>query len=628
MCGLAGVLTFQGDPLPDRQRLGAIADTLRHRGPDAEGFFLDDAAAPAVALVHRRLSIIDLSHVADQPLANEDGTVQVALNGEIYNFRELREELAARHTFRSQGDSEVIAHLYEERGLDAIPALDGMFAIVIWDAGRRRLVLARDPFGKKPIYYWTDGRRLFFASEIKALLAGGVPAEMNEAALGEYLAFGYVPTPGAFFRGIRKLPPASLLVADAGGVHEPQAYWDLSFAPAGEAKPVAMGEAKERVLELLTSAVRKRLIADVPLGLLLSGGVDSSAVAALMARLIPGKLKTFTVGFEGASAYDEREPAGRVARHVGSEHYPSVVEPHAAELIETLLHHHDEPFGDSSALPTYLVAREARRHVTVAVNGDGGDETFAGYERFHAAVLADRIPRPARSALRAAARLLPEGSDYLGTLRRIRRFTDKATRPFDERIFGWSTFFDLPEIAALDADAVFDRERILSSYRENLARCASASPLSRLLYLNARTYLLDDLLPKMDRMTMAHGLEARSPFLDRSLVEYVAGLPDDLKRRGSRGKVVLRAAVADLVPKEILDRPKHGFGVPLGDWFRGELRSMVEDTLLSQPRLGRRLKVDGVRRMFADHLAGRVDRGHQLWTLLTLELWLRKHGFE
>ena len=628
MCGLAGVLTLRGDPLPDRGSLSAVAQALRHRGPDAEGFFVDDVAAPGVALIHRRLSIIDLSHVADQPLGNEDGTVQVALNGEIYNFRELRQELAARHTLRSQGDSEVIAHLYEERGLEAIPALDGMFAIVIWDARERRLVLARDPFGKKPFYYWTDGRRLVFASEIKALLAAGVPGEMNEAALGEYLAFGYVPTPGTFFRGIRKLPPASILVADAGGVREPQAYWDLRFAPAGETKPVAMAEAKERVRELLTAAVRKRLIADVPLGLLLSGGVDSSAVAALMARLAPGKLKTFTVGFEGAFAYDEREPAARVARHVGSEHQASVVEPHAAALVETLLHHHDEPFGDSSALPTYLVAREARRHVTVAINGDGGDETFAGYERFHAAVMAEWIPRPARLAMRAAARLLPEGGDYLGTLRRIRRFTDKATRPFDERIFGWTTFFDLPEIAAMDADAVYDRDRILGSYRRTLARCAEASPLSRLLYLNARTYLLDDLLPKMDRMTMAHALEARSPFLDRALVEYVATLPDDLKRRGGRGKLVLRAAIADLVPKEILDRPKHGFGVPLGDWFRGELRPMVEDTLLSRPRLGRRLKVDYIQRMFADHLAGGVDRGHQLWTLLTLELWLRKHGFD
>ncbi|HET7291003.1 MAG TPA: asparagine synthase (glutamine-hydrolyzing) [Vicinamibacteria bacterium] len=628
MCGLAGVLNLQGGSLPDQRSLEAVAEALRHRGPDAKGVFVDDGGAPAVALVHRRLSIIDLSHVADQPLGNEDGSVQVALNGEIYNFRELRAELSPLHTFRSQGDSEVIAHLYEDRGLDAIPALDGMFAVVIWDARERRLVLARDPFGKKPFYYWSDGRRLVFASEIKALLAAGVPAEMNEAALGEYLAFGYVPTPDTLFRGIRKLPPASVLVADAAGVHEPRAYWDLSFPAAGETRPVGLDEAKERVLELLTAAVRRRLIADVPLGLLLSGGVDSGAVAALMARLAPGKLKTFTVGFEGALAYDEREPAARVARHVGSEHHASVVEAHAAGLVETLLHHHDEPFGDSSALPTYLVAREARRHVTVAINGDGGDETFAGYERFHAAVLADRIPRPMRGALRAAARLLPEGADYLGTLRRIRRFTDKATRPFDERIFGWTSFFDLPEIAALDADAVFDPERVLGSYRRALARCASASPLSRLLYLNARTYLLDDLLPKMDRMTMAHALEARSPFLDRALVEYVASLPDGLKRRGARGKVVLRAAIADLVPGEILERPKHGFGVPLGAWFRGELRPMVEDTLLSQPRLGRRLKLDHIRRMFADHLAGRVDRGHQLWTLLTLELWLRKHGFE
>jgi asparagine synthase (glutamine-hydrolysing) len=624
MCGIAGIVSFDGRP-PGAAELAAMGDALRHRGPDTAGYHVDAAAAPAAGLVHRRLSIIDLSTAADQPLGNEDGSVQVMLNGEIYNFRELRPGLAARHTFRSQGDTEVIAHLYEERGEEAIAALDGMFALAIWDAQRRRLVLARDHFGKKPLYYWHDARRLVFGSEIKALLAAGVGVEMAEENLGEYLGFGYVPTPRTLFRGIHKLPPASFLVVDAGGVAAPRSYWDLRFPPRGEAARVSLRDAADRVRDLLFAAVRKRLVADVPLGLLLSGGVDSAAVAAIMARLVPGRVRTFTVGFEGDRFWDERPYAAQVARHLDTEHQDSVVRPEAGSLLETLLDHHDEPFGDSSALPTYLVAREARARVTVALNGDGGDETFAGYDRFHAALLADRIPPPLAHALKAAARLLPAGASPFATRRRIRRFAEKATLPFVERIFSWSSFFDLPTLRSLDGDSVAERERILSSYREALERCSGASLLSRLLYLNARTYLLDDLLPKMDRMTMAHGLEARSPMLDRALIEYVATLPDGLKRRGGRGKIVLKKAVADMLPPGIVTRRKHGFGVPLGEWFRGELKPLVESLLLDRPRVARWLRPDALKALFAEHLSGRSDRGHQLWTLLTLELWLRKH---
>jgi asparagine synthase (glutamine-hydrolysing) len=602
-----------------------MADAVRHRGPDAVGFHVDAAAAPSVGLAHRRLSVIDLSVAADHPVANEDGSVQVMLNGEIYNFRELRRPLEDRHRFRSQGDTEVIAHLYEERGTEAFAALDGMFAIALWDARRKRLVLARDAFGKKPLYYWVDDRRFVFGSEIKALLAAGVPVEMADEHLAEYLGFGYVPTPATLFRGIRKLPAASFMVVDGNGVGDPIPYWDVRFPADGQARKVGAHEARETIRDLLTAAVRKRLVADVPLGLLLSGGVDSSVVAALMARLEPGRLKTFTVGFEGHSFYDERAHAERVARHVGAEHHASVVRPQAAELVETLLHHHDEPFGDSSALPTYLVAREARRHVTVALNGDGGDETFAGYDRFEAALLAERIPMALRRLLAAAVRALPQGSDFYGNLRRLHRFAHKAVLPLDERLFAWSTFFDLPELHALGGEGVVRNDSVLSSVRAALARCEGGSVLSRFLYLNFRTYLVDDLLPKMDRMTMAHGLEGRSPFLDRALVEYVATLPDEYKRRGGQGKVILKELASDLLPADILRRPKHGFGVPLGDWFRQELRAMVEDTLLSSPRLARWLRPKRVHTLLDEHLSRRADRGHQLWTLLTLELWLRKH---
>lgn len=627
MCGLGGIVVFDGPP-PEQDQLRRMGEALRHRGPDAEGTHLDVAGSPAVGLVHRRLSIIDLSQVADQPLPNEDGSVQALLNGEIYNFRELRQDLAHRHRFRSQGDTEVLVHGYEDWGDEVVSRLDGMFAIALWDGAKRRLLLARDAFGKKPLYYAYDGRRLVFASEVKALLAAGVPAEMAEENLGEYLAFGYVPTPRTLFRGIRKLEPASLLIADQRGMESPRRYWDLGFPEAGQEAKVRPEEAAERVRELLTEAVRKRLLADVPLGILLSGGVDSSAIAALAVRLTGGPVKTFTVGFEGDAYFDERPYAAQVARHLGTQHFDTVVRPEAAALLDTLLHHHDEPFGDSSALPTYLVAREARRQVTVALNGDGGDETFAGYDRFRAMLAAERLPQLWLWSARQLSRLLPQSGGPHTLLRRLRRFAQKAALPRLERMLAWSSFFDLEMLRRLDGGGAFDAERILGSYRQALEAQPRASMLSRILYLNARTYLLDDLLPKMDRMTMAHGLEARSPLLDRALIEYVAGLPDGLKRRGSQGKLVLKQAVADLLPKQILVRPKQGFGVPLGDWFRGELRPLVEDTLLATPRLARWLRLDAVRALFAEHLSGRSDHGHQLWTLLTLELWLRKHRFD
>jgi len=365
----------------------------------------------------------------------------------------------------------------------------------------------------------------------------------------------------------------------------------------------------------------------VPLGVLLSGGVDSGAVLALASRASSAPVNTFTLGFEGPAFYDERAPAARMAAHAGARHHESVVRPEAASLVTTLLRHHDEPFGDSSALPTYLVAREARKHVTVVLNGDGGDETFAGYERFRAELIAHRLPAPARAALRAAASLLPAGRTSYGTLRRLQRFARKSALPFLERTLAWHSFFEPQTLRELGRDAPIDLDAVLSSYREALARVNGASHLSRLLYLNARCYLLDDLLPKMDRMTMAHGLEARSPFLDRELCTYAASLPDGFKRRGANGKVVLKEALRGLVPDDLLRRPKQGFGLPLGEWFRGDLREMVSDTLMDRPRLAAHLRLDTVRSLWSEHLSGRADRGHALWTLLVLELWMRAHDF-
>jgi asparagine synthase (glutamine-hydrolysing) len=626
MCGIAGIVSFAGGPV-DEARLSRMAAAIAHRGPDAERLWIDAAGAPSVGLAHRRLAIIDLSHVADQPLGNEDGSVQAMLNGEIYNFAELRRAQEGRHAFRSHGDTETIVHGYEDEGEQIVARLDGMFALALWDANRRRLLLARDPYGKKPLYYWTDGRELLFASEIKALLAGGAPAELDASGLPEYLAFGYVPTPRTLFRGIRRLPPASWMIADAHGVHEPHVYWDLRFPPEDEVRPIALAEAAEGVRERLDAAVRKRLMADVPLGLLLSGGVDSGAVLAFAARASSAPVNTFTLGFEGPAFYDERAPAARMAAHVGAIHHEAVVKPEAASLIETLLRHHDEPFGDSSALPTYLVAREARQHVTVVLNGDGGDETFAGYERFRAELIAHRLPAAVRRTIGLAASLLPSGRASYGTLRRAQRFARKTALPFLERTLAWHSFFEPHTLRDLGRDAPIDLGRVLASYVDALGRVNGASHLSRLLYLNARCYLLDDLLPKMDRMTMAHGLEARSPFLDRELSNYAAGLPDRLKLKGAVGKHVLKEAVRGLVPDDLLTRRKHGFGIPLGEWFRGDLRAMVADTLLDRPRIGRHLNLAIVRALWDEHLAGWADRGHALWTLLVLELWMRAHDF-
>jgi asparagine synthase (glutamine-hydrolysing) len=625
MCGIAGILHFDGAPVEEAllERMGAA---LRHRGPDAQGIFRDHGRAPAIGFVHRRLSVIDLSHAADQPLGGEDGTVQVMLNGEIYNFAALRAELAGRHHFRSNGDTEAIVHGYEERGEEVVETLDGMFAFALWDGRQRRLLLARDHFGKKPLYYWSDRRRLVFASEIKALLAAGVPAGLAAENLPEQLALGYVPTPRTLFRGILRLPPASVLVADAAGAAEPRAYWDLAFPAAGAARAVSLAEAGERLSGLLREAVRKRLVADVPLGVLLSGGLDSSVVAALAARETGAPLRTFTIGFEGEARFDERAHARRVAGHLGAQHHDSVVRPRAAELLDTLLHHHDEPFGDSSALPTYLVAREVRKEVTVALNGDGGDEAFAGYERFHAAAATERLPPAVRKAMGLAARALPAGLPWRA-LRRLRRLGTGAAQPLLERIFAWSTYFDVPDLGWLLREPPA-ADGVRASFSAALGRCGHATPLSRLLYLNARTYLLDDLLPKMDRMTMAHALEARSPLLDRALVEYAASLPDGLKRRGRSGKRVLKEAARGLLPADILRRPKQGFSVPLDSWFRGELRPWVDDMLGGGSSLARRLRPGAVAALMAEHLARRGDHGNRLWNLLTLELWLRRNGFD
>ena len=631
MCGICGVLARDGAVAPET--LGAMAGALAHRGPDGEGLHLD----PPIGLGHRRLSIIDLSEAASEPMTNEDGSLWLVFNGEIYNFRELRKKLEGRHRFRSQGDGETILHLYEDKGEDAVRELDGMFAFALWDAKRRRLLLARDRAGKKPLYYH-DGPRVFaFASEVKALFAHpDVPHERDPDALPLFLTYGYVPTPGTFYRGIRSLPPAHSLVVTEAGAETPRRYWRAQFTSSWRnggdpratsgSRPLSDAEAEERFRSLLQGAVERRLVADVPLGAFLSGGLDSSSVVALMARAAGGRVKTFTIGFAGHSEYDEREHAKVVADRFGTDHTEFVVEPKALDLVDRLVFHHDGPFGDSSAVPTYLLSELTRSRVTVALNGDGGDEVFAGYLRLYGGALSERVPRSAFRAAAALLGLLPEPKDRRHPLRFAKRFAEAGSLPLLERYLRWNGYFtsDLLPLLKPELARSFERERLLESFETSYA-AGAGSTLARLLQLNFETYLLDDLLVKMDRMSMAHGLEARSPFLDTAVVEFGASLPDRLRMRLGKGKLLLRRAMREILPESILTRGKLGFGAPLGAWFRSDLQGFVRERLLDpESPLYEYLRREAVEGVLARHGAARADLSAQIWALLTLESWLRQ----
>jgi asparagine synthase (glutamine-hydrolysing) len=630
MCGICGFLEFGGRRAADAGVLDRMNATLHHRGPDeADGVALGAAGAAMC-----RLSIIDLA-CGQQPMASDDGTRWIVYNGETYNFRELRAELEARgRRFRTRSDTEVVLQAYQEWGPDAVTRLRGMFAFCIVHAAgegaeRRaeRLFLARDPVGKKPLYYWHDGERFVFGSEIKALLAHpGVARRMNRRVLPLYLAHGYVPAPYTMFEGIHELPPGHTLTVHADGRMEARPYWDGWMPPARPAR-ISEGEAVERLRVLLEDAVRVRMVSDVPLGAFLSGGIDSTAVVAYMARHADRPVRTFAIGFGDDPTFNELEHARTAARALGTEHHEFVVTADAVELLPTLVRHHDQPFGDSSAIPTYLVSKLTREHVTVALTGDGGDELFAGYERFAAARLAERYrrtPAVARAMVAAALRTFPESTGYRGFVRRARRFVESAPLPLAERYLGWVGIFAPDAIAAMavDGDGVDPTDHFARQFQP----VADRDPIAQLLYVNARTYLPGDLLVKTDRMSMAASLEARSPFLDTALIEFAAALPTDLKLKGSITKHVLKRAMEGVVPAEIIRRRKHGFGVPLGAWFRGPLAGYLREVLLSPRSLGRGLfRADAVRALVDEHQSGRRDHAHRLWTLLTLELWQRAY---
>ena len=632
MCGICGKVSLNPDRPVDPEGVRQMARSLRHRGPEDEGlYFFQTKEKPflSVALGHRRLKIIDLSDRAHQPLSNETGKIWVIFNGEIYNYRELRAELLQKgHPFRSSSDTEVLVHLYEEEGVEFVRRLDGMFAFALWDEGRKLLLLARDPIGKKPLFYAEEEGEIAFASELKALLQDPyLRKKIDEDAIDQYLALYYIPAPRTVFRGVKKLLPGQVLIYERGESRITP-YWTLR-----QEEDVATEEAsKERLLSLLEEATRKRLISDVPLGVFLSGGLDSSAVVAMMRRIAPrGTIRTFSIGFE-ESRYDERPFARRVADIFKTDHHEFLMKPDLLEVLPKIVWSLDEPFADSSVLPTFYLAQYTRREVTVALNGDGGDELFGGYERYVANVLSawiqrNRLVKPFRS-LASFAGLFSDGeADRAKIPVRLKRFSEGLSFLPEERYVHWVGLFSREEREELYTDTF--RERLSAEGASQFLRdCYShfpdlsfpeATPLVDMI-----SYLPNDLLVKADRMTMAHALEGRSPFLDKALLTFAAGLPFSMKVRGMTTKYLLRKALAPFLPKEILGRKKQGFGVPLGLWFRGELREMMQELLLSERFLDRGLfRREAVAQLIHQHLSGREDVGARLWSLLILELWYR-----
>jgi asparagine synthase (glutamine-hydrolysing) len=616
MCGIFGaVFTPPDQPLNPAMALRA----LHHRGPDAQGVFNE----PGVLLGHTRLAILDLTPAAAQPMRSANGQVAIVFNGEIYNHHELRSELRALgHTFASRSDTEVILEGYRAWGEGVVTRLEGMFAFGLFDASARRLLIARDHVGKKPLFYALTDGALRFASEVKALVALGVANEPDVTALPALLTFGYVPAPRSMYRGIQELPPASTLVFEEGSVPVVRRFWRPPF----DAPPLRISteDAVREVRARVETAVRRRLEADVPVGAFLSGGIDSTVVVGVMARQLSRRVKTFSLGFAGDARYDETHYARIAARAFDTEHTEFIVEPGSFDLVERLVALYDGPFGDSSAIPTSIVSMLARKHVTVALTGDGGDELFCGYPRFLAAEAAEYVPGLLRSGLGRLSTQWHAGAGERTALARVQRLCSVIARSMPERIAGWTTYFeDLPSLLRRDVLSSLQIDEPMRWTREQFESYAAAGPLGQVLAYNFASYLPYDLLVKTDRASMAHGLEARSPLLDRALVEYAARLPDHLRRRVTETKWVLKRAFPE-IPSEIRQRRrKMGFGLPLGTWFRTELREYISDHLGTGARLGEYLCIEYVERLLAEHIRGKKDCSGQLWLLLTLEVWLR-----
>ncbi len=644
MCGIAGLLQRDRRPV-DPDVLVRMTRSLVHRGPDEEGYFLNrpDAAGcyagvplrglarrggdGHVGLGHRRLSIIDLK-TGQQPLSNEDGTIWITFNGEIYNFAELRRELEAKgHSFRTNSDTEMIVHAWEEWGEEACKRFRGMFAFAVWDERKRTLWLARDRLGKKPLYYCDHGGSFLFGSEIKAILqAPEAPREIDPTALSDYLSFGYVPAPKSIFRHVRKLPQAHYAVVTERETRIVP-YWTLDFSPVRNDRPEAL---MEEIVEDLREAVRIRLMSEVPLGAFLSGGVDSSAVVGLMAGLSSTPVKTSSISF-GEAKYDEAEYARLIAKRFKTEHHEYAVTPEAVPVVEKLSWHYDEPFADSSSVPTYYVSRTAREHVTVALSGDGGDENFAGYRRYWFDLRENFVRSLVPGFLRRAifgtlGRLYPK-ADYLPQVFRGKAFISNVAREPAAAYFHSMTAFkegekDLvlrPEVVReLAGYSTFD------AFRKCYGESNAEDHLSRLLYLDIKTYLCDDILAKVDRASMAVSLEVRCPVLDHVFMEKAARVPSALKIVGREKKWIFKKALERLLPPEVLYRPKMGFAMPVEEWLRGDLRDFAAELLLESEGTRAFFRREHVEKLWSKHQSGIRNHQSELWILMMFNLWHRK----
>jgi asparagine synthase (glutamine-hydrolysing) len=658
MCGIAGVLNRNGAPV-DSEVLVRMTRSLTHRGPDEEGYFINaarpggwvaemkgnangkptkhqqqppfhgsvDHGAGNVGLGHRRLSIIDLSS-GQQPLCNEDGTVWVTFNGEIYNFQGLVRELESKgHRFRTHSDTEVIVHAWEEWGERAVERFRGMFAFAVWDEGKQILWLARDRVGKKPLYYLADGDRVLFGSELKAILeAPGVSRDVDLTALSDYLSLLYVPGPKSIYHSIRKLPAAhfALVTADR---FEVRPYWDLPFAPRAE---VSEARIKEDLLAILEESTRIRLMSEVPLGAFLSGGVDSSAIVALMAHASQIPVLTNSISFSVA-AYDETEYARRVAKLYSTDHHEFHVTPDAIPVIEDLAWHYDEPFADSSAVPTYYVSKMARENVTVSLSGDGGDENFAGYRHYYMDARENLVRNLVPTALRRTVfgllgHLYPK-ADYLPRIFRGKAFLSNVSRdPVDAYFFSVSAFKDEQKSLLLNPDTVAELGdyRTGTLFRELYNRAPAEDHLSKIQYLDIKTYLCDDILTKVDRASMAVSLEVRCPILDHVFMEYAAGIPARLKLAGTDGKHIFKKALKKYLPDDILYRKKMGFGVPILEWLRKDIRDFARTLVLDGEATRRYFQRPYLEKLWREHQSGIRNWSTELWIVMMMNLWQSK----
>ena len=623
MCGIVGIVRNDGKSV-DEALLTRMCTAIRHRGPDDDGFYFNGPTG----LGMRRLSIIDVAG-GHQPIHNQDRTAWIVFNGEIYNYLELRQKLEKLgHSFYTNSDTEAIVHAYDQYGSDCPKHLRGMFAFAIWDERTQELFLARDRVGKKPLLYAQVNGQLVFGSEFSALLQHpDVSREVDPLALDQYLSFMCVPAPLTAYKSIRKLEPGHSLRWRKGEI-KTERYWLPDFSHKLD---ISEEEAGERTIEVLRDAVRVRLMSEVPLGAFLSGGIDSSAVVALMSEESSERVKTFSIGFEEQD-FSELHHAKRVAEHIGADHHEFIVKPDAVEVLPLLVDHYGEPYADSSAIPTYYVSRETRKHVTVALNGDGGDESFAGYERYMAMAVTEqyrKVPAPIRESLiKQAVNLIPTSRTKRSRIASAKRMLEAVSLPKVNRYMHWVSVFNDKTKGPLYSDSFRHETRnanatgVLDTW---FSRANGASIVDTALLTDLMTYLPNDLLVKVDIASMAVSLEARSPFLDHHVIEFAASLPPEMKLRRFTTKYLLKRVLRQLLPQENLDRRKMGFGVPIGHWFRGKMQPFLREVVLSEKALKRGMfKRETVERLIDEHVRGQRDYAHQLWTLLMLELWFQR----